>query len=137
MLSKFGPLAGLEADLEHSVSERIAIEVLNGEHRVFVVGHRDKAEALALAGDGVADDLDGLHGAEGPEQLPEHGLLGLRRQIVNKEAPSRLEIGSGGGGDNSRVEGGNGCGCSSIVGPASCSAACDSSCNGGRGGISG
>lgn len=72
-------LVGLEADLQHAVAERVAVERLDGHHRFVVVCHRHEAEALALVRLQVADHLHALHGAEWPKQLPQHILLGLRR----------------------------------------------------------
>lgn len=80
-------LVGLEADLQHAVAQRVPVERLDGHHGLVVVGHGDEAVALALVGLQVADDLDALHGAEGPEQLPQHVLLGLGRQVVHEDAP--------------------------------------------------
>lgn len=82
-------LVGLEGDLQHPVAEGVAVERLNGDHGLVVVGHGDKAEALALVGLQVADHLDALHGAEGPEQLPQYVLLCLGRQVVHEDAPAR------------------------------------------------
>ncbi len=42
----------------------------------------------------VADDLDRLDGAEGPEQLPEDGLVGLGTQVIYKDAPARVVDGA-------------------------------------------
>jgi hypothetical protein len=53
-------LVGLEADLQHPVPKRVAVEGLDGHETLVVVGHGDEAEALALVGLQVADDLDVL-----------------------------------------------------------------------------
>lgn len=38
----------LEADLKYPIAQRIAIERLYGQHSLLIVGHCDKAKALAL-----------------------------------------------------------------------------------------
>lgn len=81
-------LVRLEADLEHAVAQSVAVQALYGHHRLLVIGHRHKAEALALVRLQVAYDLDRLDGAERPKQLPEHVLLGLGREVVHKDAPA-------------------------------------------------
>jgi hypothetical protein len=81
-------LVGLEGDLQHPVAEGVAVERLDCDDGLVVVGHGDEAEALALVGLQVADHLDALHGAERAEQLPQHVLLGLGRQVVDKDAPT-------------------------------------------------
>ena len=79
----------LEGHLQHAVAERVAVETLDGDQRLLVVRHRHEAEALALLRRKVTYHLDVLHGAEGAEELPEHVLLGLGRQVVDEEAPAR------------------------------------------------
>lgn len=41
-------LVRLEADLEHAVTQGVAVKALYGHHRLLVIGHRHEAEALAL-----------------------------------------------------------------------------------------
>lgn len=81
-------LVRLEADLEHAVAQSVAVQALYGHHRLLVIGHRHKAEALAFVRLQVAYDLDRLDGTERPEQLPQHVLLGLGREIVHEDAPA-------------------------------------------------
>jgi len=81
-------LVRLEADLEHAVTQSVAVQALYGHHRLLVIGHRHEAEALALVRLQVAYDLDRLDGAERPKQLPEHVLLGLGREVVHEDAPT-------------------------------------------------
>jgi hypothetical protein len=47
----------LEADLEHSVAEGVAVEGLDGNQALVVVGHGHEAEALALVRLQVANHL--------------------------------------------------------------------------------
>lgn len=51
-------LGRLERHLEHSVAETIAVERLNGHHRLFVVDHRHKAVASALVRARLANNLE-------------------------------------------------------------------------------
>lgn len=102
------PTAGLEGDLEDAVAQGEAVEILNGHHSLFVVGHGDKPEAFALARGVVADDLDALHGAEGSEELPQDAVFSIGSQVVDEDAPpcavegrrgvSSVRSGGGGGG---------------------------------------
>ena len=50
-------LVGLEADLQHPVAEGVAVEALNGDQGLVVVGHRHEAEPLALVGLQITDHL--------------------------------------------------------------------------------
>ena len=82
-------LVRFEGDLEDAVAESVAVERLDGDHCLVVVGHRDEAKALTLVRLQVSDDFDALDGPEGSEELPEHVLLRLRGQIVDEDAPAR------------------------------------------------
>lgn len=82
-------LISFEADLKYSISECVAVQWLDRHNRFIVVRHRDETEAFALIGLQVTDDFDALNGTEGPEQLPQHILLGLRRQVVHEYTPTR------------------------------------------------
>lgn len=81
-------LVRLEADLEHAVAQGVAVQALYGHYRLLVIGHRHEPEALTLVRLQVAYDLDRLDGAERPEQLPEHILLGLGCEVVYKDTPA-------------------------------------------------
>lgn len=81
-------LAGLEGDLQHTVTKAVAIKAGNGHSRLVIVGHGDEAEALAFVGSEVADDLDIGDGSERTEQLPQNALISLRRKVVDKDAPA-------------------------------------------------
>lgn len=63
-------LVGLERDLQDAVAQPVPIETGDGHSRLVVVRHGDEAEALALVGVEVTDDLDVVDCSEGPEQLP-------------------------------------------------------------------
>lgn len=79
---------GLEGDLEHSVPKSVSIQRLDGNHSFIVIGHGHKTKALAFIGLQIPDDFDVLDGAEWSEQLPENVLLGLRREVVDEQAPA-------------------------------------------------
>merc|ERR1711936_498148 len=64
-------LVGLEADLQHPVAEGVAIEALNGDQGLVVVGHRHEAKPLALVSLQITDHLDILDSSEGSKELPE------------------------------------------------------------------
>lgn len=81
-------LAGLEGDLQHAVSQAVAVETSDGHGCLVVVGHGDKAEALTFVGGEVTDDLDVCDGAEGPKQLPQDAFVSLGRQVVDEDAPA-------------------------------------------------
>ena len=80
--------AGLEGHLQHALAQAVAVEAGDGHGRLVIVGHGDEAKALALVGGKVADDLDIGDCPEGPEQLPQHTLIRLRRQVVHEDAPA-------------------------------------------------
>jgi len=82
-------LVGLEADLQHSVAEGVAIQTLDSDQGLVIVSHGDEAKSLALVGLQITDHLDILHGSEWSKQLPEDILLGLWRQVVDEDAPAR------------------------------------------------
>lgn len=63
-------LVGLERDLQDAVSQPVPVETGDGHGCLVVVRHGDEAEALALVGVEVTDDLDVVDCSEGPEQLP-------------------------------------------------------------------
>ncbi len=105
--SGVGLLVRLEGDLKYAVSERVAVEGLDGDEGLLVVGHRDETEALALVGLEVADDLDALHGAERAEQLPQDVVLGLRGEVVDEDDPAGAVHGAVVG--EQRVGRGGGC----------------------------
>lgn len=79
----------LETDLEHPIAQRVPVQRLDRHDRLIVVGHRDKPKALALVRLQILDHLHRLHGPERSEQLPQHVLLRLGRQVVHKDAPAR------------------------------------------------
>ncbi len=87
-------VARLERHLEYAILQIEPVEAVNGRDRLLVVGHGDKAEALALVALAVADDLDTLHGAERSEQLPQNALVGLGAQVVHEYAPARVVDGA-------------------------------------------
>lgn len=89
-------VVGLEADLEDAIAEGVAIEGLNGYNSLIVVGHGDKAEALALVCLQILNHLNTLDGTEGAKQLPQYILLRFRCQIVHKDAPAGTIDGIGG-----------------------------------------
>ena len=50
-------LVGLEADLQHPVAEGVAVEALDGDQGLVIVGHRYEAEPLALVGLQITNHL--------------------------------------------------------------------------------
>lgn len=81
-------LAGLEGNLQHAVTQAIAIEASNSHGGFIVVGHGDKAKALTFVGGEVTDDLDVGDSTERPKELPQDTLVRLRGQVVDKDAPA-------------------------------------------------
>lgn len=81
-------LVRFKADLKNPVAEGIAVEALDGDNGFLVVGHCDKAEALALICLQIANHLDRLDGTKGSKELPQDVLLGLWSQVVDKDAPA-------------------------------------------------
>ena len=82
------PIIGLEADLKDAIAESVAVQGLDGDQALVVVGHGDEPEAFALVGLQVADHFDVLYGTKWAKQLPQDVLFRFRRQIVNKDAPA-------------------------------------------------
>ncbi len=78
----------LEGDLEDAVAQGVAVEGLNGDEGLVVIGHGDESESFALVGLEIADHLDGLDGSEWAKELPEYALLRVGRQIVHEDAPT-------------------------------------------------
>lgn len=58
------PIIGLEADLKDAIAEGVAVQGLDGDQALVVVGHGDEPEAFALVGLQVADHFDVLHGTK-------------------------------------------------------------------------
>lgn len=81
-------LAGLEGNLQHTVTQAVAIKASDSHGGFIVVGHGDKAKALTFVGGEVADDLDVGDGTEGPKELPEDTLVCFRGEVVYKDAPA-------------------------------------------------
>ena len=81
-------LAGLEGNLQHAVTQAVAIKASDSHGGFIVVGHGDKAKALTFVGGEVTDDLDVGDGAKGPEELPQNALVCLGGQVVYKDAPA-------------------------------------------------
>lgn len=82
-------LVCLEADLQDPVAEGVAVEALDGDQGLVIVGHGHETKPLALVSLQITDHLDILDSSEGSKQLPEDVLLGLRRQVVDEDAPAR------------------------------------------------
>lgn len=78
--------------------ERVAVQRLDGDHRLLVVGHRHEAVPLALGGGRVADHFHALHGPERTEQLPQHAVVGVGGQVVHEDAPAGASLQGGRGG---------------------------------------
>lgn len=83
---------GLERHLQNPVPEAVAVQAGDGHGRLVIVSHGDEAEAFALVGVEVADDLDVRDGAERPEHLPQDALVRVRRQVVHEDAPARPRV---------------------------------------------
>lgn len=81
-------LAGLEGNLQHTVTQAVAIEASDSHGSLVVVGHGDKAKALTFVGGEVTDDLDIGDSTERPEELPQDALVRLGGQVVHKDAPA-------------------------------------------------
>lgn len=81
-------LAGLERNLQHAVTQAVAIKASDGHGGLVVVGHSDKAKALTFVGGEVTNDLDIGDGAERPKELPQDTLVRLGGQVVHKDAPA-------------------------------------------------
>lgn len=88
----FVRFVSFERDLEHAVSQAIAVQAGDGHGRLVVVGHGDEAEAFALVRVEVADHLHVRHGAERPEHLPQDALVRVRSQVVDEDAPARAGV---------------------------------------------
>lgn len=91
--SLFVAFAGLKGHLQDFVSEPVAVQAGDGHGRVLVVGHGDKAEALALVGIEVADHFHVCDGSEGAEHLPENGFIRLLAKVVDEDAPAVVRVG--------------------------------------------
>lgn len=81
-------LAGLEGNLQHAVTQAVAVKASDSHGGFVVVGHGDKAKALTFIGGEVTDDLDVGDGAEGPKELPQDAFVRLGGQVVYKDAPA-------------------------------------------------
>lgn len=81
-------LTGLEGNLQHAVTQAIAVKASNSHGSFIVVGHGDKAKALTFVGGEVTDDLDIGDCTERPEELPQDTFVRLRGQVVHKDAPA-------------------------------------------------
>lgn len=81
-------LAGLEGNLQHTVTQAVAIKAGDSHSRLIVVGHGDKAKALTFVGGEVTDNLDIGDGAERPKELPQDALVCLGGEVVYKDAPA-------------------------------------------------
>ena len=77
-----------EMNLQRAVSQQESVEVGYRDQCLLIVAHRHKSEPLALLRREVAHHLDVAHGAERPEQLPESLVVGVWRQVVDKQAPA-------------------------------------------------
>lgn len=80
-------LTGLEGNLQDSVSQSVAVEAGNRHGCFVVVGHGDKAKALALVGGEVADHFDIGDCPKGPKELPQDALICFWGEVVHKDAP--------------------------------------------------
>lgn len=81
-------LAGLERNLQHAVTQAVAIEASDSHGCFVIVGHSDKAKALTFVGGEVTDDLDVGDRTEGPKELPQDALVCLGGEVVYKDAPA-------------------------------------------------
>lgn len=81
-------LAGLEGNLQHAVTQAVAVKASDGHGGFIVIGHGDKAKALTFVGGEVTDDLDIGDGAERPKELPQDALVRLGGQVVDEDAPA-------------------------------------------------
>ena len=81
-------LAGLEGDLQDFVSQSVPIQTVDRHGGLLVVRHGNEAETFALVGIEVSDHLHIDDGTEGPEHLPQDGLVRILTQIIDKDAPT-------------------------------------------------
>jgi len=77
-----------EAHLQYAIGQLESIQVSYRNDRLLVVAHRHKPESLALLRREVAHHLDAAHCAERPKQLPQDFVVGVWRQVVDKQAPA-------------------------------------------------
>ena len=77
-----------EWNLQNTVTQSVTVEWLNGDEGFVVVGHGDKPKSFALVCLQIANDFDALNGTKRAEQLPQDALFGVRRQVIDKNAPT-------------------------------------------------
>lgn len=70
-------LAGLEGNLQHAITQAVAVKASNSHGCFVVVGHGDKAKALTFVGGEVTDDLDVGYCTKRPKELPQDALVRL------------------------------------------------------------
>lgn len=85
-------LVSLKGDLQDTVAQPVAVETGDGHGRLVVIRHGDKAKTFAFVGVEVTDHLDIVDCAKGPEQLPEHTLVRIWRQVVHEDAPTGARV---------------------------------------------
>lgn len=81
-------LVRFKAHLEDAIAQRISVYVLNRQQCFVVNGHGDEAKSATLVGLRVTDHFHALHGPERAEQLPQHILLRLGREVVHEQTPT-------------------------------------------------
>ena len=82
-------LVGFEGNLQDAVAQGVAIQRLDCNDGLVIVGHRNKAKPFALVGLEVSNDFHTLYCTKRPKQLPQDVLFGLWSKVVYKDAPSR------------------------------------------------
>lgn len=82
-------LVGFEGNLQDAIAQGVAIQRLDRNDGLVVIGHRNKAKPFALVGLQVSNDFYTLHRTEWPEQLPQDVLFRLRSEVVYEYTPTR------------------------------------------------
>lgn len=87
-------LASLKGHLQYFISESVPVQAGDGYRCFLVVCHGNKAEALALVGVEISDNLDVSDGTKGTEHLPQDALVCILAQIVDEDAPAGVVPGN-------------------------------------------
>lgn len=80
-------LASFERNLQNFISQPVTIQAVDRHGGLLIVGHGDKAEALALVGVEVSDHFNVDNGTERSKHLPQDGLVCILTQVIDEDAP--------------------------------------------------
>lgn len=75
-----------ERHLQDPIAEFGAVERIDSDKSVLVIGHRYEAVAFALLSLEIANDLDAGDGAVGSKQLPQNVLVSSGGEVVDEDA---------------------------------------------------